>query len=133
MVTIAVLGVLITSIPAFQTVSFNRVGNIMQASSSTITAVTSITATIVIGAHIRSSTRLNRRARRRYQHIVEILVQSAALYSIVMLVQAIVAIIDTGDFDTTGSAILNFGDYMTGITSITAVCCSVIFSQCSCL
>ena len=53
-------------------------------------AATTAIATVAIGARIHFSTDLDLRARRRYSHIIEIIIQSSTPYSIAVLLEAII-------------------------------------------
>jgi len=89
-----------------------------------VTAVTSVTATFVIGIEIYTSTILNRRARKRYTHIIEIVAQSSALYSLAILFQAIESLSLYGyrDRNSPGIPVLvNLEYYTAGIMTFTTV------------
>jgi len=106
----------------FETDQFARYYNILEGSSLCVTAATSMTATLVIGAHIYSSTSFNQHARKRHSHIVEIMIQSSALYSLTILSEAITIIINNADvnlFD--GAADLNAQFYIEAIMTVTTV------------
>ncbi|KAF4610338.1 hypothetical protein D9613_010637 [Agrocybe pediades] len=105
--------------PRYKTAQFARRYNILQGSTFLVTAMTSMMATFVIGAQIYVSTRQNLRARKRYAHIVEIMIQSAALYSLTILGQAIIALTTSGNLATLTSAILNGEFYTSGLMVFT--------------
>jgi len=69
--------------------SFNWKYGIWLGITFLLTAITSVIASVVIGAQIYSSTAKNPAARRRYSTIIEIIMQSSALYSLTILCQAI--------------------------------------------
>jgi len=104
------------------TVQFTREANLSQGINLVITAITSITATSVIGAHIYSSTSLNPGARKRYKHIVEIIVQSSALYSLTLLASAILAFINDAHSALFMPHFTTAELYTSSITLITTVC-----------
>ena len=108
--------------PGHDTIQFSRVFNIIQGTSFCITAITSLSATAVISGLIYSSTSLNRRARQRYTHIIEIMIQSSALYSLALLVQAVTALINDGSVDAIGSKQYNANFYSSTVALITTVC-----------
>jgi len=93
--------------------------NILQGCSLCMTTVTSMVTTLLIGAQVYSSTSLNPRARRRYKPIIEIMLQSSALYSLAILTQAIVTLMSPGSFD---KMIIVTGDYTQVMVNITMVC-----------
>lgn len=107
--------------PRDETVKFARQYNIFEGTTLCVTAATSVIATFVIGAQIYTSTNLNTRARKRYAHITEILVQSSALYSLSIVGQAIVTLIDEGTFNGISSKLLNAGVYTYSVSCLTAV------------
>jgi len=90
--------------PKYQTARFARLEHVIQGSSSCVTAAASVLATLMIGHEIYSSTKLNNRARRRYSHIVEIMVQSAVIYTIASILGAITSLLDPGSVNGTNSA-----------------------------
>jgi len=118
----AVMNGLFNALPSFQTDQFAQQQNIVQGTISCVTAATSIISTIVIGAHIYSSTKLLTQARRRYTHIIDIMIQSSALYSLSMLSQAILSFIDPGTIGSGAQTALSMGIiYTTGTAIITTV------------
>jgi len=124
--TLIISGLLLSSPEKYQTVEFLRKFNLVEVGSLCASALTNMTATVLIGAQIRYSTRSNHQARRRYQHIIGIIVQSSALYSVSMLAQAIIGLFFTGNLAVTGTALLNSGVYTTGISCFVAVCYIIV-------
>jgi len=114
--------------PSDESVQFSQIYGAMQGSSLFITVATSVLATFVIGSQIYSVTSPNRHTRRRYEHIFEIIVQSSALYSLSILVQAVTNLSANEDSHLGGSAALNASVYASAITVITTVFCSIILS-----
>jgi len=100
---------------------FDRLYNIWLGITFLLTAVTSTTASLVIGAHIFSSTAANIRARRRYTHITEIIMQSSALYSIAILCQAIEALVNRGINSHAGIVLINAEIYTGTMATFTTV------------
>lgn len=100
---------------------FARLYDNLQGSSLCVTAATSMIATFVIGAQIYFSTSLNIQARRRYKHIIEIIIQSSALYSIAILFPAISVFVHNANLGLPGSKTINFDAYTSAIASITTV------------
>ena len=64
---------------------------------------------------------MNNRARRRYRHIIEITIQSSALYTLSMLGNAVTILITNGSVNLDGSAVINAGVYLDALTIITTV------------
>ena len=95
MLTIALLIInsIITLHPVLLTPKNENKYNIMQGIYYCVTASTNSVATLMIGHQIYSSTRQDKRARRRYRHIIEITIQSSAIYSVTMLASAITSIL----------------------------------------
>ncbi|KAF9554616.1 hypothetical protein CPC08DRAFT_821600 [Agrocybe pediades] len=83
--------------PGFRTAQNNRLANRIGGTLFAFVAATSLSATFVICYHIYVKTSLDRRSRRRYQHILDILVQSSSVYSVSVLVIAIFGFIFTGE------------------------------------
>ena len=107
--------------PSHQTIQFERKVNILKGTSFCVTAATSMIATSLIAAHIYASTSLNLQSRRRYMHIVEIMVQSSALYSLSTLGLAILDLINNANSNLVGSAILNAENYTSTVAVISTV------------
>lgn len=125
MITVFIVtGTSLNGLPLFnskyQTSQFARRFNILIGTSSCVTATTSIIATFVIGAQVYNSTKMNPKARRRYTHIIEITMQSSALYSLAILAQAIFALLSSGSFMSQSSFFVA-SDYISAIANITTV------------
>lgn len=110
---------MLTTDTRYNTPANSRMFNILQGCSLCMTTVTSMVTTLLIGAQVYSSTSLNPRARRRYKPIIEIMLQSSALYSLAILTQAIVTLMSPGSFD---KMIIVTGDYTQVMVNITTVC-----------
>ena len=85
---------------------------------SVVVAVTSLITTIVIIRRIwlatgKTNWMLKNKKLARYKHIIEILVQSAAIYSLVATANAILDFIDTGD-DPNHTGIVTMMEYYLG-------------------
>jgi len=103
--------------------------NILQGIALCVTVLTSVSATFVIGAQIYASTAVNHQARRRYKHVIEIIIQSSALYSISLLITAIISLINTNaKIAALQSVLLNLdaGVYANAISSFTTVCSIIL-------
>lgn len=112
--------------PRYQTIQFSQWSNIFQGTNYCVTAATSTMAVFVIGVQIYSSTRLNHQARRRYRHIIEIMIQSSVLYNLSVLTQAILNLINPEDGHTLDIFMFsNVVLYTSAIMIITTVCCSI--------
>jgi len=94
--------------------------NIIQGISFCTTAATSVLATSIIAATIHRSN-MNNRARRRYRHIIEISIQSSALYTLSVLGAAVTTLIDNGNLNSDGSTLFNAEIYSDIFTEITTV------------
>jgi len=64
--------------------------NIINGSLAVVIAATSLIATSIIAYRIDSATAYDVKAKHRYKHIVEMLLQSSVIYSVTMIVVAIV-------------------------------------------
>jgi len=101
---------------------FTQKYNIVQGTNSYVAVATSVLATFVIGAQIYTSTTTNHQARRRYTHIIEIIIQSSALYSFSILITAITALVgDNSTFTASDSVIFNADTYASAIAAFTTV------------
>jgi len=107
--------------PTTETILYARQSSIVQGVRVCVTAATSIIATCILGARIYSSTSLNRQARRRYTHIIEIMMQSSLLYSLSMLALAIATLTDNGNLFSIRSIDLNAQVYTNALSVITTV------------
>jgi len=121
-----IIGTLIASLynfdPRDETAQFMQRFNILQGISLCVTVATSMLTTFTIGAHIYASTFRNRQAWGRYKHLVEIIIQSSALYSVSFLVTAIIDLIGTNGISSASPTILlNANCYTSAISSFTAV------------
>jgi len=121
-VIVTVIDALILFHPTDRAIPFVEKYNILQGSSYCVIAATSMTATLIISAHIYSSTRLNVGAQRRYRHIAEIMIQSAVLYSLSMIAQAVSIFIKNANINMLSSSILNANTYTSVMAVITTVC-----------
>ena len=95
--------------------------NLFQGISLCSTAATSVLATFIISAEIYRSTSQNINARQQYRHIIEIAIQSSALYTLAALVNAVVSILNNGHLNLLGSTILNVESYADVLAIITTV------------
>jgi len=97
-----VLLALLTFNPSITTPSLSRRFNLISGSLSCVSSFTSIFSTLTIGYLIYSSTRHDKRSRRRYTHIIEILIQSSAFYSFTTTAVAVCAFGTTNDIVENG-------------------------------
>jgi len=102
-----------------------RLYKVLQGATFLLTAVISITASLVIGAQIYSLTTENHRARRQYTHIIEIIIQSSALYSLALVCLAIETLIKAVGRDDGQIVLLNAEIYIEAIAMFTTVCSSM--------
>jgi len=83
------------TVPSHQTVHFAQMSDYISVASITTGAVTNLTTTTIISYQIYSTTARDRRARRRYQHIVNALIQSCSIYTIAAIFDAILGLLGT--------------------------------------
>jgi len=95
-----VFRILYTFEPSFKTIKRARQGNYIVGALFCTTAATSLMATSVICYKIYSSTAQNRHSRRQYKHIVDTLIQSSTLYTVVVLIATVAGFLDTGKVQT---------------------------------
>ena len=122
MTTSIVMAGLSNLVLADETIEFGHQYNAVQGSGMCVTVATSVLATFVIGARIYSSTAMNHRARRRYKHIVEIIVQSSALYSLCILLAAVADLVDNESPSGLNSRSYGASAYTATISFISTVC-----------
>jgi len=111
---------LATFVPEDNTIQWARRCNIIQGISYSTTAATSVLATFIVAAKIHRSN-MNNRARRRYRHIIEITIQSSALYTFSTLGNAVITLVDKGNPNLDGSSLVNAEAYLTAFTLISTV------------
>ena len=115
-------------VPGDETIDFVSRLNVVQGTTLCVTVATSVVATLVIGVRIYTSTARNHQARERYKHIVEIIVQSSALYSISLLISAVNTLCDnSGDLTASQSVAFNADSYAYGIAAVATVYSSPFF------
>jgi len=107
-------------------IDFDRLYKTLLGATFLFTAVISITASLVIGAQIYYLTAENPRARRRYTHIIEIIIQSSALYSLAIVCQAIETLINAVSSNEE-IVLLDAEIYIGTITMFTTVCSLMFF------
>jgi len=111
---------LFSFVPEDSTIQWAQLFNIIEGISLCTTAATSVLATYIIAAKIHRSN-MNNRARRRYRHIIEITIQSSALYTLSTLGNAVTTLITNGNLNSDGSTLLNAEIYLDTFTTITTV------------
>ncbi|KAF9542584.1 hypothetical protein CPC08DRAFT_439190 [Agrocybe pediades] len=117
--TTFVLDVLLDFIPKYQTDAHDRLYNKLLEASLFVTAATSILATFIIAYRIYASTARCKGSWKRYRYIVEIIVQSSAMYSVTALCFAIVASIDNAKLlQQQGTVLWNAAQYILAFTYI---------------
>jgi len=119
-------------VPTHLTYQFARQINIIQGTSFCTTAATSLLATFIIGAEIHRSTTFNTVARRRYRYIMEITIQSSTMYTLAIVGNAVLVLINNSDLDLTGSTLLNAGSYFQVLLIVTTVSYSLNLALRSC-
>jgi len=123
-IAVIIFNAVITLIPGRLTTKTGNEFDVMQGSYYCLTALTNSVATLMIGRQIYSSTRDNNRARQRYRHIVEIALQSSAMYSVTMLATAIINIVGglSVNFATAeGHNLFIVSNYLSSINIFTTV------------
>lgn len=86
-----------------------------------IVLATSLTATIIISVHIYSSTTHSNRSRRRFQKIVDILLQSSVAYTAAVIPISVSGFLNTGVVDDTALTVTILGRYSSRFGSIIMV------------
>jgi len=123
MIISIVIGALSYFDPNLETAQFGRQFRLLQGGILCVVVATSLIATFLIGAQIYLSTSINPRARQRYQHVLEIAIQSSGLYTSSLLLEAVMTlIINTNHNFEVSTAVINAYFYATSIASITPVC-----------
>ncbi|KAF9554111.1 hypothetical protein CPC08DRAFT_198185 [Agrocybe pediades] len=97
---------LIDAKPGFETLQTDGIVNRLTAAALTSVAVTSLVSTVVICRQIWQRSALGSRSRRRYRTIINILIQSSALYTAITLLLAILNFTDTGNIANTFTIVL---------------------------
>jgi len=97
-----------------------RDDNLIGAALFGAVAATSITATFIICRHIYKSTTYDSRSRRRYKHIVDALVQSSLLYSVVAFVATICGFFNKGDLINSAMTVI-IAEYVQALCAIVSV------------
>ncbi|KAF4622550.1 hypothetical protein D9613_008977 [Agrocybe pediades] len=92
--------------PVFQSDQWFHNANVIDGIFEAIVAATSISASVTISYHIYSITSRTSGAWRRYKHIVDILVQSSGAYSTAVLLAAVVDFLNTGEANTSLTALI---------------------------
>ena len=111
---------LVNFVPGDNTVQWSRWYNIIQGVNFCTTAATSVVATFIIAAIIHRSN-INNGARRRYRHIIEITIQSSALYTLTIVGTAVTTLLDDVNLNVNESSIFNAGLYLSALTCIATV------------
>jgi len=107
--------------PSDTTDEFFHQYDIVLGTSLCVTVTTSVLATFVIGAQIYVSTNKNHKVRRRYKHIIEIIIQSSALYSVSLLLYAIIVLCLSTNLTVSNSVIIDAHLYAGAISGFITV------------
>jgi len=119
-IIVAVTIGLLEFFPGDETHAFTHQFNVIEGTSLCMTVLTSVLATFVIGAQIYLSTAMNHQARKRYKHLMEIIIQSSALYSLSTLLSAIITL-SVANSSVTKPVLIEAGQYTTTISSFSTV------------
>jgi len=91
--------------------------NAVIAAQNFLSVAASLVTTLLIVLRIHSMSKENGGSGQRFKHILDIVVQSAAVYSLVILVEAITFVLpDTGDMDNT--QLFALGSWMDNLSSV---------------
>ena len=85
----------INAVPSHETVYYGQIADYITIACLTMGAVTNLTTTFIISHQIYSKTAQDRRVRRRYQNIVNVLIQSCTIYMIATVFDAIFGLLGT--------------------------------------
>jgi len=85
-------------------------------------AATSLAATAIICHFIYTSQPHNLRSRRQYKQIADILIQSSAMYTTVVLVTTTCAFMVSGDIDTSDLKVIIVQNYFETMLAVMKVC-----------
>jgi len=120
-ITQVVLGLLVYLRPGYATEKHDHQGLVVVGSMFGAVAATSLTATFIICRHIYTRTSQDPRSRRRYKNIVDILIQSSAIYATFSFIVTICSSLNTGDLQNDDLIIIQLVDYFEGLTSALSV------------
>ena len=106
--------------PSFDTMQRSQQSNDIIGGMFVAVALTSLTATFIICHHIYKSTYQDRRSRRRYRHILNILMQSSVIYTAAVLLETVVTIIYAGGSEPPVNLVI-LANYCDALLTITIV------------
>ncbi|KAF9554109.1 hypothetical protein CPC08DRAFT_713170 [Agrocybe pediades] len=105
-ISAVVYSCLLSAKPGFETIQTNQISNKLAAASLTSVAATSLVSTFLICQQIWRHTTLRARSRKHYRNIINILIQSSALYTVITLFLAILNFTNTGDIASSFTILL---------------------------
>ena len=88
-IAVIIINGLLDALPGYATDQTYRQFSILLGTFYSVTAITSLWATLTIAYRIHSSTRNFNKRKHAYTYIIDIIIQSASVYSALMLAQAI--------------------------------------------
>jgi len=105
---------------SFKTLQKGLLINRISGATNSAVVATSITATFIICRHIYATTSHDRRTRRRYKHIVDILIQSSILYTTAVLADIVLQFVNTGTLQNSIKLeiLLNYFEIFPIVTSV---------------
>jgi len=92
-----VLNILGNVVPLYNTYKMGRLIVVVNALLSVSNILSSVIPTFIICRHIYLNTQGNKRSRRRYRHIIDILIRSSALYTFFATLRVIACFLNTTD------------------------------------
>ncbi|KAF9560022.1 hypothetical protein CPC08DRAFT_762946 [Agrocybe pediades] len=107
--------------PGFANPARDRRADKLNSAMFVTIAATSVVATFIICWHIYEHTTPGTFSRKRYQNVINALIQSSAMYSVIVVVQAVLGLLDTGEIQaplTFVTALI--GQYMSALSQISA-------------
>jgi len=107
--------------PDFYTAERARQADRIAGAAQVSVVVTSLTASFTICYHIYTSTSRDTRSRRRYMHIVELLVQSSFVYTVMQTVLIVDYFMGTGTLGDNKIILFILGDYFNALANIASV------------
>ena len=125
----AALNTFYSNHPGLETIARGKQFDIIQASAGLVTALTSVLASGIIVYRIYSSTSINQTARKRYRHIIDIMIQSSAVYTLSNIAQSTCNFINTANITLLPIQAANLtaaSNYVTAVTIFTTMSSHVI-------
>ncbi|KAF9547037.1 hypothetical protein CPC08DRAFT_769526 [Agrocybe pediades] len=134
-VTTIVYDSLVAMKPGYHSDKTDAIANRLAGAVFTSVAMTSLAATFVICSNIYRHTASFSASRKRYRHVTDILIQSSAIYTLVIVFQAILGFLDTVQDGRSWNAmtvvfiLVNYVSDLTVIVSVRAIYLSKLWLQ----